>query len=67
VGMAVMLPMLGAMRELGVPGGLAGKAVIALDLAALGLWLTLGAPWFFQRVGLTTPPAPATGTQATVR
>jgi hypothetical protein len=67
VGMAVMLSMLGSMREFGVPSGIAGKTVIALDLAAVGLWLTLGAPWFFQRVGLTTPPAPATGTQATVR
>jgi hypothetical protein len=53
--MAVMLPMLGAMRELGVPGGIAGKLVIALDLAALGLWLTLEAPWLFQRARLTTP------------
>jgi membrane-associated phospholipid phosphatase len=55
VGMAVMLPMLGVMRELGVPSGVAGKAVIALDLAALGLWLTWGAPWLFQRARLTTP------------
>jgi membrane-associated phospholipid phosphatase len=55
VGMAPMLLMLGAMRELGVPSGLAGKVVIALDLAALGLWLTLGAPWLFQRARLTTP------------
>jgi len=55
VGMAVMLGMLGGMRELGIPSGFAGKLVIALDLAALGLWLTLGAPWLFQRARLTTP------------
>jgi membrane-associated phospholipid phosphatase len=65
VGMAVMLPLLGAMRELGVPNGIAGKAVIALELSAVGLWLTLGAPWLFQRARLTTPCASATATKAT--
>jgi len=65
VGMALMLPVLGAMRELGVPSGLAGKAVIAFDLAAVGLWLTLGAPWLFQRARLTTSGASVTIGDAT--
>jgi len=55
VGMAVMLGMLGGMRELSVPSGFAGKLVIALELATLGLWLTLGAPWLFRLARLTTP------------
>ena len=63
VGMAVMLPMLWAMRELGAPSGIAGKAVIALDLAALGLWLTLGAPWLFERMRLATPRAAVAATE----
>jgi len=64
VGMAVMLSMLGSMRELGIPSGIAGNGVIAFDLAAVGLWLTFGAPWFFQRVGLATPTADADGASA---
>jgi hypothetical protein len=63
--MALMLPVLGAMRELGVPSGLAGKAVIALDLAAVGLWLTLGAPWLFRRARLSTSGASVTIGDAT--
>ncbi len=65
VGMAVMLSMLGSMREFGVPSGIAGNVVIALDLVVVGLWLTLGAPWFFQRVGLTTPSPAAADSEAT--
>ena len=33
-----------------------GGVVIALDLAVLGLWLTLVAPWLFQRVRLAPRP-----------
>jgi hypothetical protein len=57
VGMAVMLPLLGVMRKFGVPDGVAGNAVIALDLAILGLWLTLAAPWLFQLIRLSPPTA----------
>jgi membrane-associated phospholipid phosphatase len=66
VGMAVMLLMLGAMRAFGFPTGFAGKVVIALDLAALGLWLSLGAPWLFQRTRLATPSASAPSSQSGV-
>lgn len=55
VGIALMLPMLGVMRKLGVPEGVLGKGVIALDLSLLGLWLTFGAPWLFERLKLWTP------------
>ena len=65
VGMAVMLPLVGAMSRLGVPDGIAGKAVVTLDLAVVGLWLTLGAPWLFQIVRLSLPDPIRTPTKET--
>jgi hypothetical protein len=56
LGMALMLAMLGAFQKLGVPDGALGGVVIALDLAVLGLWLTLVAPWLFQQVRLAPRP-----------
>lgn len=59
LGMALLLAMLGVFQGLGVPEGRIGGMVIALDLAAMGLWLTLIAPWLFQRLRLAQRPGPA--------
>lgn len=53
VGMLVMLPLMGSMQRLGLPEGGLGRLVLAADLALLGLWLTLGAPWLFEKLRLS--------------
>ena len=55
VGIPVMLLLMGAMRELGLPEGGLGRIALAADLALLGLWLTLGAPWLFEKLRLSSP------------
>jgi len=52
LGTALLLVMLGVFRRLGVPDGPLAGVVIALDLALMGLWLTLLAPWLFQLLRL---------------
>jgi membrane-associated phospholipid phosphatase len=59
LGTALMLMLLGLFQKLGVPEGPLSGLVIALDLAVLGLWLTLAAPWLFQLVKLAERPARA--------
>ena len=54
VGLLVMLPLMGLMRQLGVPDAGLGRLVLAADLAVLGLWMTLGAPWLFEKLRLST-------------
>ena len=55
VGIPVMLGLMGAMRGLGLPEGGLGRIALAGDLAVLGLWLTLGAPWLFEKLRLSSP------------
>ena len=55
VGMLVMLPLMGAMQRIGMPDGGLGRLVIVVDLAVIGLWLTLGAPWLFEKLRLSVP------------
>lgn len=60
LGMPLTLVFLGVLRSWGAPEGLTGGLVVALDLALLGLWLTLVAPWLFQLIRLS-PAAPGEG------
>ena len=58
LGTALLLLMLGLFRWVGVPEGPLAGVVIALDLALMGLWLTLVAPRLFQLLRLASrPPA----------
>jgi len=41
------------MQDIGLPEGGLGRIVLAVYLAALGLWLTLGAPWLFEKLRLS--------------
>ena len=48
-----MLPLMGIMRRIGLPEGGPGGFVLAADMALLGAWLTLGAPWLFGKLRLS--------------
>ena len=58
VGLLVMLPLMGLMQRLGLPDAGLGRLVLAADLAVLGLWMTLGAPWLFEKLRLSRSTNP---------
>ncbi len=55
VGLLTSLALFAALEALGRAAGWAGLARSAL-YAPLGLWITLGAPWLFGRLGLAAYP-----------
>ncbi len=57
LGIAMLIALTGGMRRVGVPDGDVGTTiVVAIDLAIVGLFMTGGAPWLFEKIWLVRRP-----------